>query len=339
MNLADPLAVQNSTVNVSSSGTSSFAARNTAPTLGGLAGAGNVVLATAVAEPVALGVGNNGQSTTFGGSLSGPGSLVKQGAGTLTLTAAQGYGGPTVISGGVLQLRPAYVIATGSIGIHFVGSAGGGSVTGSAGVVPMSNWNNLSGPSLTNQALTDYSARYDGQAHHKRRRDQHSGSSNQLLNGYIYDSDNDVLTATISGIPYAQYALYAYLVDSTAGYGEQFTVGGVSYYYSPTNTAAYTQITNSTAGTYPAGNYVLASGLTGSSQTLKVQGISSQYGSFAGFEIVHTTPFSGNVLPAATPVTISNGDDARHDERLRNNCVALLDRRAREPCARGQQAP
>ena len=175
LNLADPLAVQNSTVNVSSSGALSFAARNTAPTLGGLAGAGNVVLATAVAEPVALGVGNNGQSTTFGGSLSGPGSLVKQGAGTLTLTAAQGYGGPTVITGGVLQLRPAYVIATGSIGIHFVGSRrrfrdrfrGRGSHEQLE--QPVGHEPHQPGPDRLLRR------RYDGQAHHKRRRDRQLG--------------------------------------------------------------------------------------------------------------------------------------------------------------------
>ena len=106
LNLAHPLAVQNSTVNVSSSGALSFAAANTSPILGGLAGAGNVVLATAAAEPVTLNVGNNGQNTTYSGNLSGPGSLIKQGAGALTLTASQSYNGPTVISGGLVKLQP-----------------------------------------------------------------------------------------------------------------------------------------------------------------------------------------------------------------------------------------
>ena len=107
--LAHPRAVQNSTVNVNPSGVLGFATGNTNPILGGLMGAGNVVLATAASEPVTLSVGNNGQSTTYSGVLSGPGSLVKQGAGILTLTSAQSYTGPTVINSGTLKLQgPGY---------------------------------------------------------------------------------------------------------------------------------------------------------------------------------------------------------------------------------------
>ena len=59
--VANPLALQNSTVNMSSSGALNFAAGITSPTLGGLAGAGNIVLSTAASEAVTLNVGNNGQ--------------------------------------------------------------------------------------------------------------------------------------------------------------------------------------------------------------------------------------------------------------------------------------
>ena len=102
--LAHPLATQYSTVTVGSSGAVAFAAGNASPILGGLAGAGNVALATAASEPVALNVGNNSQNTTYSGSLTGAGGLVKQGAGTLTVTATSTYSGATVVSGGVLQL-------------------------------------------------------------------------------------------------------------------------------------------------------------------------------------------------------------------------------------------
>ncbi len=102
--LAHPLAVQYSTVNVGGSGTLGFAGGIVSPILGGLAGNGNIALTTAAAEAVTLNVGSNGQSTTYNGSLTGFGSLVKQGAGTLTLTNTNGYGGATLISGGVLQL-------------------------------------------------------------------------------------------------------------------------------------------------------------------------------------------------------------------------------------------
>jgi fibronectin-binding autotransporter adhesin len=106
LSLAHSQAVQFSTVNMGGGGLS-FAAGVTSPMLGGLSGSGNIALATAASEPVALNVGGNGQSTTYSGTLSGPGGLVKQGAGTLTLAASQNYSGATVISGGVLQLSGA----------------------------------------------------------------------------------------------------------------------------------------------------------------------------------------------------------------------------------------
>ena len=107
LNLAHPLAVQNSTVTVSSGGSLTFAAGVTSPILGGLAGAGGLSLATAAAEPVTLNVGQNGQNTTYSGNLSGAGGLTKTGSGTLTLASYSTYNGATVVNGGTLKLQPA----------------------------------------------------------------------------------------------------------------------------------------------------------------------------------------------------------------------------------------
>ena len=304
LTLANPLSLQDSTVNLTTGGALSFAAGVTSPSLGGLTGGVNIALATAASQPVMLSVGQNGQSTTYVGVLSGAGGLTKQGAGVLTLTASQGFKGPTVINGGVLKLQPP---AFGpSIGVHFV--ATGSSVTGSAGVVAMNNWNNLPGENFSGTPLTDNSgASTTAQLTTANVASAWaSGSSNQVLNGYIA-SLNSALTVTLSGIPYSGYSIYAYLADSTQGYDEEVTIGGRTYYYSPTNAATYTQVTNTNSASYPAGNYVVASGLTGSSQTLSVQGIGEPYGSFAGFEIVNNTLNRGGILPAATPLSIAAG--------------------------------
>ena len=68
-------------------------------TIGSLAGVGNVTLGSAT-----LTTGNDNTSTTFSGVISGTGGLVKIGAGTLTLTGANTYIGPTIVSGGMLQV-------------------------------------------------------------------------------------------------------------------------------------------------------------------------------------------------------------------------------------------
>jgi fibronectin-binding autotransporter adhesin len=66
-------------------------------TVGSLAGAGNVTLGAGT-----LTAGGNNTSTTFSGVLSGTGGFTKSGTGTLTLTGANTYTGPTTISAGTL---------------------------------------------------------------------------------------------------------------------------------------------------------------------------------------------------------------------------------------------
>jgi autotransporter-associated beta strand protein len=153
LNLAHPLAVQNSTVNLGPSGGLNFAAGNTSPTLGGLSGVASVVLATASLSPVSLNVGNNGQSTTYSGNLSGGGGLVKSGSGTLTLTAPSTYNGPTAIAGGVLQLSGS---VTGTVAYNFDnGTLQGWStvMSGAYSFVPMSTANNNGGVSGAQSGL------------------------------------------------------------------------------------------------------------------------------------------------------------------------------------------
>lgn len=101
--LANPNALQNSTLDYSStSGSLSFGTLTSA-TLGGLKGNRSLVLANSSFNPVTLSVGGNGQSATYSGNLSGSGSLTKIGSGTLTLTGVNNYSGITIVNGGALQ--------------------------------------------------------------------------------------------------------------------------------------------------------------------------------------------------------------------------------------------
>ncbi|HLP78199.1 MAG TPA: autotransporter-associated beta strand repeat-containing protein, partial [Candidatus Paceibacterota bacterium] len=86
-------------------------------TIGGLAGSGSLVLAETLivsagtaagshsyGAPFALTVGNNNASTTYSGVMSGEGSLIKVGSGTLTLTGTNTYKGNTTVNGGILAV-------------------------------------------------------------------------------------------------------------------------------------------------------------------------------------------------------------------------------------------
>lgn len=92
-------------------------------TIGGLAGSGSLLLADTIlfqngagysnGIPVALTVGYNNSSTTYSGVMSGPGSLIKTGTGTLTLSGLNTYTGNTTVNGGTLKITHA-TLATNS---------------------------------------------------------------------------------------------------------------------------------------------------------------------------------------------------------------------------------
>ena len=100
--LANPAALQNSTVTVNTTNGLAFCTSGSYY-LGALAGSGGFALNdTAGAGGVALTVGGDGASTTFSGLLSGAGGLAKIGAGSLTLSGSNTYGGGTTVAGGTL---------------------------------------------------------------------------------------------------------------------------------------------------------------------------------------------------------------------------------------------
>ena len=103
---AHPLALQNSTLNYASTGgTITFGTGSVAYTLGGLTGEKNLALANKSKAAITLTVGNNAGDTTYSGALGGTGgSLVKTGAGTLTLSGINTFTGGTTISAGTLSI-------------------------------------------------------------------------------------------------------------------------------------------------------------------------------------------------------------------------------------------
>ena len=119
---AKAYAVANGTINFTSS----------APVVGNIQGAGNIILGTS-GSATNLSIGGDNSNSTFYGGISqvsgGTGSLTKQGAGTLTLTGPNTYTGPTTINAG-------HFVVNGSlIGPVMVDSGGTLDGTGTLGSV------------------------------------------------------------------------------------------------------------------------------------------------------------------------------------------------------------
>jgi autotransporter-associated beta strand protein len=92
--------------------------------IGSLAGNGMVLLAGHT-----LSVGNNNLSTTFAGIIQESGGLTKAGTGTLTLTGANTYSGPTTVTVGMLRVNNSTGSGTGSGPVKIQAGTVGGTGT------------------------------------------------------------------------------------------------------------------------------------------------------------------------------------------------------------------
>jgi autotransporter-associated beta strand protein len=127
LGLGNTLALKNSVLDTSGSGTLSFGTLSAA-TIGGLAGAGSLALLTANTRALAFSVGNNNANSTYSGAMQGVGSLIKIGSGTLLLTGNNTYSGTTAVNQGKLAVNGSLISP---VTVNSGGTLGGtGSLTG-----------------------------------------------------------------------------------------------------------------------------------------------------------------------------------------------------------------
>lgn len=171
LNLSNTLALQGSTLNYST-GTLVFdqSVATNAFTLGGLSGTQGIALQNNAGGPaaIALTVGGNNATTAYSGALSGGGSLIKSGTGTLTLSGANTYAGATTVAGGGLKLdyttnnsskvSPTSGLTLAGANLEFAGNASA-TTSQAIGGLALSGVNTMTLATQTGQAITaDFTA-------------------------------------------------------------------------------------------------------------------------------------------------------------------------------------
>ena len=104
LQLANSAALQNSTVSINTDNGLQFSPGIGTLSVGGLSGSSALTLNDTAGDPVTLEVGSNNANTTFGGSISGSGGLVKNGYGSLTLTGTNSFDGGMRLDPGIVSI-------------------------------------------------------------------------------------------------------------------------------------------------------------------------------------------------------------------------------------------
>lgn len=209
-----------------------------------------------------------------------------------------------------------------SIGINFGSGRADAALaaTDSAGVVAQTNWNNAAGATGSLAALNDDAGGASGASIAWATDEQWSvggtpaDGNGTLLNGFISENNNaSASTVTLSTIPYASYDLYVYLSHDRNF--EDVILGETGGAFGPFTavenntpiTAAVTFVEQTTSAT-TAGNYVLFSGLTGSSLSMTMGAVDANFSgggtaernAIAGLQIVQVPEPSTGVLGLLT---------------------------------------
>ena len=262
--------------------------------------------------------------------MSGGSGLTKTGGGTLALTAAQGYGGPTVVSGGVLKLQLPGVSTQWTTGGNY--SIAPASI---AGAVPLANWNVVTVPAantlgtlntvLDSNGATAGSLSFSFSSSAKDPVDNtgYATTIQQLMNSgltsHTGDSGGNYGTnrIAIANIPYSSYDLYVY-VSNWSG-DPQLT----DYLKINQNASGYTAGTSVPFKTFADGSQTgyttyqpgqVSSGGTTQLTDLRFAGMSAssvQLDWYPGNSIhldgVQIVDTAGGVLPLGTPLAVAAG--------------------------------
>jgi fibronectin-binding autotransporter adhesin len=182
-------------------------------------------------------IDSNGYSVLVFGLLSGPGSLMKAGNGTLRLdNSSNSYGGETIISAGTLQLGIANAIPSGSVvtdngtfdvsGLSCAigGLAGGGYVNGTYGApiltIGGSGTNTFAGV-IQNSGATSFSVQYNGSA-------LQILTGNNTYTGETTITAGTLALATSTSNNNIGYSAKILVGDTSAHSGAVFDVAGVT---------------------------------------------------------------------------------------------------------------
>ena len=256
-------------------------ATNTLSLSGGITSSGNATISTGIAL-TANQTWSGSSTLTVSGTIAGAYNLTEAGSGTLVLNAANTYSGGTTVSGGVVNVQNASALGTGtvtesggevsfqavsntSIGLQFNPNGGTAVGTNIAGVVPQQYWTTSTAENGSATALVDSNDNTTtGAVTWTASSDYHSptGFTAGTGNADLMSSEiKKAITITITS-PYPKYDLYIY-VNSDNAVDWSISDGTTTYYGAPNDAlASFVQVTNTTSGTYPAGNYVKFTGET-----------------------------------------------------------------------------
>ncbi len=302
--------------------------------------------AASTAATFTIGNGASPAAGTFAGNIvdnsTGSGGTIaldKVGTNNVTLGGTNSYSGGTTISAGALTVATpgnlgsgAVNLAGGTLAVNFSGNiglnfdtnrgAGTYPVTGSAGVVPISNWNNQgalnqstplalsNSTGLNSGATVTWSGVVD---HYDAFGASEANQNSQLVNAYLdHSSSASPIQITLANVLYSSYNVYVYLSSDQNGRTASVSIGGTTYYYGTeangggTNAAVnLVQTTSTSSGSTPSANYAEFTNVTGSSFTITQTLISGNSG-VAGVEIVGNAPATfANSLQLTANSTLS----------------------------------